>query len=875
MKLKFISAIALSLTITVVITSCLSFEAKRDPAAYDENQMSALMDSEFTKDGYDHAQKRNFAQGYPMTNEQAIHELAGRAIWFKSAPNERHHTYLFPQKIGVAIDWNQAFDANLRGERFQTWGLINDPECCTPGKSCEQKGMRYNGRAVTLADTYGWDYCAGDEKALMALHSGNSSDYRDPACDDPIIKAADSLDSKIRENRCELAFGTSAGAVGYRKFPNPRFNEKRWQKIGGWKGYSEQMIREGINNSIQTPFRVAKSCASCHAAFDPLNPPKDTNNPTWANIKGETGNQYINVAKLMATGMKANSLESQLFTHVRPGIVDTSAVSHDFINNPGTINAIINFPARPVFDEQVTRWIEVDKCNEANTKNCQKVAYKNENNQIQGYKYWSLQTVQMKVPHILKGGEDSVGYDLAVQRVYVNIGMCAEQCWVNHLTNLRELDFKSRSYGQSEFDIGQCRQQCASWRANEDRVGEVLSYLTSRRPTDLKDALKSVKTEQGAAVVPESPNKSLVDAKFTEFIERRYGEGSIQRGQKIFANNCAQCHSSQNFSSKENLSPNENSFESVNFQALKTLEGSHEVIRADWLGNDKSTAIGEVGTYSCRSLHTNHMAGHVYAPFASDSYRNLPSTTYDQFGKKIEGGPGYYRNISLLNVWAHAPFMHNNAIGPEICGTLNAKHQVLTTSVAGRQLDSTGKYRCDSYYDPTVMGRLQLYDKSMDELLTHESKRRHKVTLVDVPIQFPLGIKDMYLEFGKGTPLNAIANFDIKSFLYDFTFANARLEEHGEASFNEYWNMKFADDPKKAKELGAAVKSIIDSFKSVSGIISIGKQVKKQDWPSLKVIAGYYKTCNVTGDIENGGHNFKTDLSADDKQALKAFMATL
>jgi hypothetical protein len=33
-----------------------------------------------------------------------------------------------------------------------------------------------------------------------------------------------------------------------------------------------------------------------------------------------------------------------------------------------------------------------------------------------------------------------------------------------------------------------------------------------------------------------------------------------------------------------------------------------------------------------------------------------------------DGGRGYMRNISLVNVWATAPFMHNNAIGPEICG---------------------------------------------------------------------------------------------------------------------------------------------------------------------------------------------------------------
>ena len=33
-----------------------------------------------------------------------------------------------------------------------------------------------------------------------------------------------------------------------------------------------------------------------------------------------------------------------------------------------------------------------------------------------------------------------------------------------------------------------------------------------------------------------------------------------------------------------------------------------------------------------------------------------------------DGGRGYYRPISLLSVWAFAPFMHNNAIGPEVCG---------------------------------------------------------------------------------------------------------------------------------------------------------------------------------------------------------------
>src|SRR3546814_3967096 len=45
---------------------------------------------------------------------------------------------------------------------------------------------------------------------------------------------------------------------------------------------------------------------------------------------------------------------------------------------------------------------------------------------------------------------------------------------------------------------------------------------------------------------------------------------------------------------------------------------------------------------------------------------NPPDPTLPEVMKG--GGRGYYRNISLLSAWAHAPFVHNIAIGPEICG---------------------------------------------------------------------------------------------------------------------------------------------------------------------------------------------------------------
>jgi hypothetical protein len=866
LKLKFAHIILFFSLFSMFASSCANLEIFRNPASTPDLNLENLITDNFNLDGYDQTQKRNFVSG-KISDAQLIKELAGREIWFKSAPNERHHTYVFPQKLGIALDWNRAFSSGLHGSRFQVWGLINDPDCCVPGKDCDQKGKKYNWRSVTLADTYGWEYCNGDEDLLNSIQQKKAGTYKDPACDDKIIQAADALAGVIRENRCELQFGTSAGAVGYRKFPNPRFNESRWQAIGGWGGYSERMIREGVNNSIQPPFRIGKSCASCHASFDPLNPPLDVSQPSWANIKGETGNQYLNVSKLLASGEKNNSLEAQLFMHARPGTVDTSAIPNDFINNPGSINAIINFPARPLFDEVVTRWNQVSGCSESDSSKCQKVAYKNQNGAVAGYKYWALETKKMQVPHILKGGEDSVGFDLAVQRVYLNTGMCSEQCWMNHLTDVKELDQSARGYGQTPFDIAQCRQDCASFRANEDRVGDVLSYLTSRRPADLSDALKNVKTAGGQPVVSSTVPDAVAAAQFKDFVEARYGAGSIEKGRKIFANNCAQCHSSQNSSSKENLSANENSFESVDFKK-SVLLSSGESIRADWLGNDKSTSADEVGTYKCRSLHSNHKQGHVWQNFSSDNYKNLPSTLEDKNGQSVIGGPGYYRNVSLLNVWAYAPFMHNNAVGPEICGRAPSGQQIVLSSVEGRQSDPQKKFVCDLYYDPSVMGRLTLFEKSMDELLTPSYLRRKKKALLDVPVQIQLGFKNQVIVIPSGVPLNSLANLDIKSFTYDLIYSGALLEVAGDQAYQNFWNSKFRGQPDLAGKLASAVKVISESVNNPG---KISGQAMLQ---AFSVISAGYQNC-ISDNIENGGHNFKTDLSIEEKQALKAFMVTL
>src|SRR5262245_7934866 len=341
----------------------------------------------------------SFRDGEAGLNES---EIAGRQIWFyATAGNDRFHTYVFQQRLGVLIDWYRVLKSESRFDRFKNWGLINDAECCRPGDP--------NCPAKNYEETYGFDYCPGDETLLKFV---GREGYRDPACD---FKDAGGRQDK--EDPCYLAFGTSTGALGFRKFPNPKFDPERWRKLnsgrlGTWEGYNERLSNDPKNpdsrvshladGSIEPPFLVGMACGGCHIGFDPLNPPKDPERPGWENIKGAVGNQYIRISQIMVSGMPAERLEWQVFSHSRPGTTDTSAVPTDQVNNAGTINAIINFRQRPVFaGEKVIKWRPAGTCPAGgNDSVCWCEPGKRG-------KCWERSLKEETVHHILKGGEDS------------------------------------------------------------------------------------------------------------------------------------------------------------------------------------------------------------------------------------------------------------------------------------------------------------------------------------------------------------------------------------------------------------------------------------------------------------------------------------
>src|SRR3546814_17342654 len=90
---------------------------------------------------------------------------------------------------------------------------------------------------------------------------------------------------------------------------------------------------------------------------------------------------------------------------------------------------------------------------------------------------------------------------------------------------------------------------------------------------------------------------------------------------------------------------------------------------------DAATFASEIGTNRCRSLHSNHMAGHIWEQFGSETLRARPPDP--SLREAHDGGRSYYRNISLPSLWAHAPLMHNNAVCLTICGKQRNKDKAV------------------------------------------------------------------------------------------------------------------------------------------------------------------------------------------------------
>ena len=515
-------------------------------------------------------------------------------------------------------------------------------------------------------------------------------------------------------------FGYSSGVIGLQLFKNENFDPKKWSP--------ETYIKGG--SYVEPPYKVGMACVFCHISFNPLNPPKNPAEPTWENLTSSFGNQYLREGMAFGLSQKENSIIYHYLKTQEPGTSETSRFPSDSINNPTNINAILRLQDR-------LKVAHVEDITPAQATLI-KSMYKNAGiplDSISGALGGTETHPTIKVPHILTDGADSLGILMASVRVYVNEGMMHEDwysSWPVNLFNLKSSLWKK--FKTQEFDIiGKERKDPNSpWVQTERRMPNMATFLMSYDSFPLTEA---------------SGGK--------EFLTEN--ELVLNEGKKVFAHNCASCHSSK----RPDPYP---STEAEQQKAWQNLVFKKDFLKDNYLSDDARHSVLEIGTNAQRAMGTNAMTGWTWGQMSSQTYKDERSpmitlVDHDKNGKAIplynpltgkydihwQGHQAFYRTPTLVSIWATAPYLHNNSLGRY-----------------------TG--------DPSVKGRMEAFQDATEKLLWPEKRdgiKSIKVTsettsLPDVFAGLQPHLKyfdDMKLEIFElpaGTPVNLLMGFNPK-----------------------------------------------------------------------------------------------------------------
>ena len=640
-------------------------------------------------------------------------------------------------------------------------------------------------------------------------------------------------------------YGYATGIVGLRLFPNPDFDEEAQKRWDPEKYYTDPNYYNDKN--LVRPYRVGMSCGFCHVGPNPTNPPQDPENPKWENLNSNPGAQYFWIDRIFMWDADATSFPYQLFHTSRPGALDTSLVSSDYINNPRTMNAVYSLGAR---------------LHAALKTGGEKLAGSElDNKQLNDYVPANSPLAQffkkpdsVWTPRVLKDGADSVGALGALNRVFVNIGLFSEE-WTEHFNPL--IGGKKIT----PIPIKVAREHSAYWQANENQTPNLaLFFLATAQPDYLKNA-------------PGGEVYLSADA------------ATLTRGKEAFGERCARCHSSKLPEKAYTFFPNNgcvgkdylkcwNAYwdwtKTDEFKKeMKQIVSAGDFLKDNYLSTELRVPVTLLETNACSPLASNAIEGNIWNDFSSQSYKGLPSvgtiTVHNPFTGEPRpyampaGGRGYTRPASLISLWSTAPFLLNNAVG-------------------------------DFNPSPSVEARLKSFDSSIEQMLWPEKRKgnmEYKTASGKMlPGWIDLTYETSYLRVPKG-------------YLPDFFQPLVGLLSHG-SFFNEE-GLELGPIPKGTPinllsnidlDKREGLLANLEHKRQIAELlIKIKKDLKAlpknaTDEEARKVFANLVDPLLAASKcpdfIVNRGHYFGTDyfkeepgLGDDDKRALIAFLKTL
>jgi hypothetical protein len=543
-------------------------------------------------------------------------------------------------------------------------------------------------------------------------------------------------------------YGWGTGIVGLRLLPNPAFDEKAAKAWDPKRYYSDPSYY--LRKGLVRPYRVAMSCGFCHVGPNPVHPPADPENPQWADLSSNVGAQYFWIDRIFTWDADESSFPYQLFHTSRPGALDTSLVSTDYINNPRTMNAVYDLGARLA---QGKRWGKETLA-----------GGQLDNKQFNDYfksgpltEFFQSPDTGL-VPRVLKDGADSVGALGALNRVYINIGLFSEE-WLRHFNPLTG----GKPISPIEVKVG--RANSSFWQANEAQTPHLADFFLA---TTASHRLQNA--PGGTAHLTKDSSK-------------------LTRGKEVFAETCARCHSSKLPASVAGLDPSGcagpgyldcwnkywASTKTADFKKqMREIVLRDDFLKDNYLSTEARVPVTLLETNACSPLATNAIAGNIWDNYSSQSYKSLPSvgtiTVHNPFtGEPRQyvmpaGGRGYTRPASLLSLWSTAPYLLNNTVG---------------------QFNG----------DPSVAGRMAAFQDGIEKMLWPEKRDKDPVLGDKVPglidrttassyVRVPVGYLPPFapdlaplvkalapavvgktgLEIGpipKGTPVNLLSNINL------------------------------------------------------------------------------------------------------------------
>lgn len=728
--------------------------------------------------------------------------VKGRNNWIAwTGGNDKFWDYLSDYTIGnldfVKLISNDPQQPYSRSNRWEELGLVNEP-CFTKNSEPlpERWGLRLDKRVVSAE-------CQPEPFSDAKKYPGVKIGAR-----------GTTLKWKGQQKTLEVGsfYGYPSGIIGLRLFPNPAFDQKAADRWDANRYYNDPLYYN--DPTLVKPYRVGMSCAFCHVGPNPVNQPADFNNPKFANLSSNVGAQYFWFDRVFNFNYKrtVDNFIYQLAHTARPGALDTSLVSSDQINNPRTMNAVYELGARMHAAAKFGNWENLKDGEVLNTqfsmmpnmpKNSPLMAYTKNNN------------ASVISPRVLKDGADSVGVLGALNRVYVNIGLFSEH-WLENFTPL---------IGGSTitpFQIKKANVNSGFWQANMMQTPDLAMFLLVASRKD------------GLAQAPDG-------AKYLKDIESE----QVKLGKKLFANNCAACHSSKLpekvyglFNKPECVGAGYMKCWNQYVEYTKTAEyhtqienivNQKDFLDNNFLSTDIRVPMTAVDTNLCSSIATNAIKDNIWDNFASSSYKSLPSvgtfrvnyaTTMrsgNNMGAVLEsaemevpaGGRGYLRPPSLVSLWSTAPFFQNNALGKfDLRGTVEGRmasfedsmKRLLNPDLRGEPMrPGEVKVQYTSIYGDKIPGVV--------DTLTADS-------YIKIPIRFvPFLLKTAVFK----TILANGGSFEEQDGEYVITYTKEALEKPVVAA-----NEIFKKDKRKVAQYDAPIDNAITSEQSMGKVLKIG-----------------------------------------------------